>query len=91
MTALFIALVVIAVKLPLVWCCWYIYKTIHDVPEPEIDRSGGDFVKADFEPGPRVRGPHGGSPSLTEKARRGDKGHDETITTPVVHSAHSGD
>lgn len=72
------------IKLPLVWCCWYIFKTIHDVPAPEIDRNGGDFVRADFEAGPRVRGPHGGEPLISGQQRRRDKGHDETTPTPRV-------
>jgi hypothetical protein len=81
---LIIALVALAIKLPLIWCCWYIYKAIHDVPEPEVERGGGDFVKADFEPGPRVRGPHGGEPMVSGQQRRKDKGHDEDAPKPIV-------
>ena len=77
-------MVVMVVKLPLVWCCWYIYKAIHDVPAPEIEGRGGDFVKAGFEPGPRRRGPHGGEPAISVQARRGDKGHDEIAPKPHV-------
>jgi hypothetical protein len=81
---LFIFMVVVAVKLPVLWCVWYIFKTIHDVPAPEIERGGGDFVRAEFEPGPRVRGPHGGEPLVSGNHRRGDKGHDEIAPYPNV-------
>jgi hypothetical protein len=80
----FIFMVVVAVKLPVVWCVWYIFKTIHDVPAPEIERNGGDFVRADFEAGPRVRGPHGGEPMVSGQQRRRDKGHDEAAPWPNV-------
>lgn len=73
-----------AVKLPLVWCCWYIYKAIHDVPEPEIEGRGGDFVKAEFDPGPRRRGPHGQVPAIGLTPRRGDKGHNDAAPKPHV-------
>lgn len=68
----------VAVKLPLIVVGWWLYKVIHDVPEPEISSDGGDFVKAEFEPGPRRRGPHGGGPSVSAEARRGDHGHEES-------------
>jgi len=74
---LFYFLIVVAVKLPVAWCVWYIFKIIHDVPEPEIERGGGDFVRADFEQGPRLRGPHGGEPLVSGQSRRKDAGHDE--------------
>lgn len=77
MDLFFIFMVVVAVKLPVVWCVWYIFKIIHDVPAPEIERGGGEFVRADFEAGPRVRGPHGGEPLISGQSRRRDKGHDE--------------
>jgi hypothetical protein len=86
-----ITVVAIAIKLPVIAACWYIYKTIHDVPEPEIENDGGDFVRVDFEAGPRKRGPHGGDPVLTESARRGDKGHKESEPKPLVHSAPAGE
>jgi hypothetical protein len=83
---LFIFMVVVAVKLPVLWCIWYIFKAIHDVPAPEIERDGGDFVKAEFEPGPRKRGPHGGEPVIGAQARRGDRGHDVVEPKPIVRA-----
>jgi hypothetical protein len=83
---LFIFMVVVAVKLPVLWCVWYVFKVIHDVPEPEVEREGGDFVKAEFDPGPRKRGPHGGAPVLTAQSRRGDKGHDVVEPKPQVRA-----
>jgi hypothetical protein len=80
----FIFMIVVAVKLPVVWCVWYVFKVIHDVPEPEIDREGGDYVRAEFEPGPRIRGPHGGEPVIAAQSRRGDKGHDVLEPKPRV-------
>jgi hypothetical protein len=80
----FIFMIVVAVKLPVAWCIWYIFKTIHDVPEPEIERGGGEFVRADFEPGPRRRGPHDGGSGIGLTPRRGDKGHDESAPKPHV-------
>jgi len=81
---LFIALVALVIKLPVIWCCWFIYKAIHDVPVPELDQDGGDFVKADFEPGPRRRGPHDSDPAIALRPRRGDRGHDESAPRPRV-------
>jgi hypothetical protein len=83
---LLIAVVALAVKLPLAWCCWNIYRAIHDVPEIEIDREGGEFVRAQFRSGPRTRGPHGGPPGIAAEARRGDKGHDPTAPERRVGS-----
>ncbi len=77
MDFLLIALFALAVKLPVLCCCWFIYRAIHDVPEPEIRGEGGDFVRAEFEQGPRRRGPHGSGPALSAE-RRKDKGHDES-------------
>lgn len=65
----------IAIKLPLIVVGIWLYRVIHDVPAPEIENDGGDFSRADFEPGPRRRGPHGGAPTLTTEARRGEKTH----------------
>ncbi len=76
MDFLLIAFFVLAVKLPVLYCCWYIYRAIHDVPEPEIRGEGGDFVRAEFEQGPRRRGPHPNGPAGSA-ARRKDKGHHE--------------
>ncbi|MBJ7459864.1 MAG: hypothetical protein JHD02_11785 [Thermoleophilaceae bacterium] len=84
MNLLYIFLVAFVIKLPVLWCGWYIYKAIHDVPLPELDGRDGDFVRADFEPGPRQRGPHGGPPAVSIRQRRGDKGHDESTPAPRV-------
>lgn len=86
MDLLYILLVVVAVKLPVVFCFWYIFKVIHDVPEPEVERGGEDFVIADFDPGPRKRGPHGGEPAVAAQSRRGDKGHDVAEPKPLVRA-----
>lgn len=89
MTLILVLAILAAVKLPLLLCGWYLYKTIHDVPEPEIEADGGEFVKAAFDTGPRHRGPHGGGPAVGAQARRGDKGHSdaETVTRDGVGSA----
>ncbi|MGK2878290.1 MAG: hypothetical protein ACSLFF_06905 [Solirubrobacterales bacterium] len=84
MDLFFVFLVAVAIKLPLVWCCWYIYKAIHDVPPPEIDRNGGELTRASFEPGPRRRGPHGGQSAAGAAIRRGDKGHEDPAPNPHV-------
>lgn len=91
MDLIVIAVVAVLIKLPVIAACWYIFKTIHDVPDPEIENDGGDFVKVDFEAGPRRRGPHGGNPVLSESARRGDMRHKESVPKPVVHSAPAGE
>lgn len=89
MDILLIALVALAVKLPLMWCAWHIYRAIHDVPAPEIERGGGEFVRAQFDSGPRSRGPHGGGPGSAVAARRGDKGHDDSAAKPRVRAGQS--
>lgn len=76
----------IAVKLPLIVVGIWLYRVIHDVPEPDISNDGGDFVKAEFEPGPRKRGPHGRGPALGAEARRGDKGHAPAEPKPPVRA-----
>lgn len=75
----------VALKLPVFWLCWYIYKVIQDVPDQVVgEDNGGQPVSVVYADGPRKRGPHG-SPRLSERsARRGDKGHDES--TEKVHS-----
>lgn len=65
--------VLVAVKIPIVACGWYLYRKIHDVPEPEIERrGGGEFAAVAFDPGPRRRGPSG-APAVT--ARRRETSH----------------
>jgi hypothetical protein len=76
----------LAIKVPIIW---YIHKTINDVPVPELDDDGREFVKADYEPGPRVRGPHDNGSEFTVPPRRGDKGHDESAPKPQVTSGSS--
>jgi hypothetical protein len=70
--------VIVAVKLPIIACGWYLYRKIHDVPEPEIERrSGGEFAEIAFDPGPRRRGPSG-APVVT--ARRRETSHPQSQT-----------
>lgn len=76
-----IAAFALFIKIPMVVCCWYIYRAIHDVPEVEIEDDGGEFDRRLYEPGPRNRGPHGTGPGKSRRIRRGDKGHDETAPT----------
>lgn len=69
----------IILKLPVLWTCWYVYKTIKDVPEQVLgDDDGGQEVKVVFDPGPRTRGPGGGLGATVKSGRRGDPGHEET-------------
>ncbi len=75
--------IVIAIKLPLLISGYYLYRIIHDVPEPEFRGDGDDFVKAEFSPGPRRRGPGGPSSAVALSPRRGDPGHDEAAKTPA--------
>jgi hypothetical protein len=73
---LVVVLMILAFKVPILLSCWYIYRIIHDVPQPEIESDGGEFVKAEFGQGPRRRGPHGGPPAHSASVRRADPGHD---------------
>lgn len=75
MNLLLIFAIILAIKLPLLACCFYLYRIIHDVPEVEIENDGGEFVKVAFDQGPRQRGPHGQPPAHAVALRRGDKGH----------------
>jgi hypothetical protein len=72
---LLIVAIVLAVKVPILCSCWYLYRIIHDVPEPELEADGDDLVRAKFGQGPRSRGPHGGLPGLTASARRDQVAH----------------
>lgn len=68
----------VVLKLPVVWTCWFVYKTIQDVPEQVLgEEDGGQEVKVVFDQGPRTRGPGGGSAVAVAPARRGDPGHVE--------------
>lgn len=66
-----VAVVLVLVKTPILCFSWYLYRVIKDVPAPEIENDGGDFLKAEFDQGPRNRGPHGGPGVLKAAARRG--------------------
>jgi hypothetical protein len=87
---LLVAVFVLFIKLPVIACCFYIYKAIHDVPMPDLGEDGGEFIRANFTPGPRKRGPHGGPDTAKRLLRRGNKGHDEAATParrgPVVNA-----
>lgn len=72
----------LAIKLPLLLTSYYLYRIIHDVPDPEIENDGGDFVRAEFEQGPRNRGPHGRPPALAASVRRADPGHKDAPAIP---------
>lgn len=86
MNIVLIFMTLVAVKLPLIVVGVWLYRVIHDVPEPEISDDGGDFVKAEFDAGPRRRGPHGGVPALGAEARRGDPGHVPSEPKPPVRA-----
>lgn len=91
MTVTYLLLILLAVKLPLVIVGWLLYRVIHDVPEPEVDRGDSDFVRADFDPGPRTRGPHGGGPAVALTARRGASGHEEFVQSRDDREVGSGE
>lgn len=68
----------LVLKLPVVWLCWFVYKTINDVPEQVLgEDDGGQPVAVVYGQGPRTRGPNGGLPLFGNVARRKDVGHDE--------------
>lgn len=68
----------IVLKLPVLWTCWFVYKTIKDVPEQVLgDDDGGQSVTVVYGPGPRNRDPKGGLPLRARSARRKDHGHDQ--------------
>lgn len=69
--------ILLVIKLPLLISGIYLYRIIHDVPEPEFKGDGGDLVKAGFVPGPRRRGPEGPLMQTAASPRRGDPGHDQ--------------
>lgn len=68
----------IVLKLPVLWLCWFVYKTIRDVPEQVLgDDDGGQPVTVVYGQGPRNRGPGGGLPKRSRGERRKDPGHDK--------------
>lgn len=91
MELLLIFAIILAIKLPLLCSGLYLYRIIHDVPEPEIDRDGGDFVRAGYDQGPRHRGPHGDLPAHSAAVRRGNKGHLEDAVAERKHTGHTAD
>lgn len=88
MTLLLVFAIILAIKLPLLACSWYLYRIIHDVPEIEIENDGGEFVRAEFGQGPRHRGPHGQPPANAVALRRGDKGHVPDVVAGRSTSGH---
>lgn len=87
MNLLLIAAIVLVVKVPILCSCWYLYRIIHDVPEPELEADGDDLVRASFDQGPRRRGPHGGPPALSATARRNKATHQATHEAPAGSSS----
>lgn len=76
MNFLLFTAIILAIKVPILCSCWYLYRIIHDVPEPEIENDGGEFVRMEFDQGPRRRGPHGGLPGLSVADRRSETAHE---------------
>lgn len=88
MNFLLVFAIILAIKLPLLACSWYLYRIIHDVPDVEIENDGGEFVKVAFDQGPRHRGPHGQPPAHAVALRRGDKGHAPDVVADRDTSDH---
>jgi hypothetical protein len=83
--SLAILAIILVFKIPILGACWYLYRIIHDVPQPEIESEGDEFARARFEPGPRKRGPHGG-PHGGPPAPNRQRGRDKTEKTPSRRS-----
>lgn len=78
----------LVLKLPVLWLCWFVYKTINDTPEHVLgDDDGGQPVEVVYGQGPRSRGPQGGLSSSAFGERRKDPGHDEAAKKrPRIHA-----
>ena len=76
-------MVVIGVKLPLIITGYVIYKAVNDVPEPEIERDEGEYTRVQYEPGPRLRGPHGSAPARAHRARKSSGEHKDAAARPA--------
>lgn len=81
---LLIFLMILAIKLPLFVVGGFLYRVIHDVPKPDLANDDGDFVRAEYGPGPRSRGPHGGGLAAGATLRRGNVGHEDAEQRPAV-------
>lgn len=75
-------------KLPVLWLCWFVYKTINDTPEQVLgEDDGGQPVAVVYGQGPRNRGPQGGLSASARGERRKDPGHDEASKKrPRIHA-----
>lgn len=82
---------ILAIKLPLLVVGGFLYRVIHDVPEPDLTNDDGDFVRATYGQGPRRRGPHGGGLPASAAIRRGDAGHEAAERLPAVGVDSQGD
>jgi len=78
-----IFMIIVGVKLPLLITGYVIYKAVNDVPEPEIERDEGDFTRVQYEPGPRLRGPHGSGPARAQRVRKSSGGHKDPVAGPA--------
>lgn len=68
----------LVLKLPVLWLCWFVYKTINEMPEQVLgDDDDGQPVELVYGQGPRNRGPSGGLAGSAHVERRKDPGHDE--------------
>lgn len=83
MSVFLIFMIVVGVKLPLLITGYVIYKAVNDVPEPEIERDEGEFTRVRYEPGPRLRGPHGSAPAHAQRARKSSGEHKDATASPA--------